>query len=374
MDNIYLDYNASTPIDSVVIEVMMPYFSKGFGNPSSSHWASTDVREAITNARSNVAGLIGCEPDEVVFTSGGSESNNHALKGVFTALKAKGNHIITTKIEHPAIINPCKFLESIGAEVSYIDVDQYGVVNIEQIEDEIKENTILISIMHANNEIGTIQPICEIANIAKKHNIIFHSDAAQSIGKVPVKVSELGVDLLSIAGHKFYAPKGIGALYIKRGTPIASFIHGAGHEAGRRAGTENTPLIVALGKASELANKNMVQIDSIQKLRNYFWEELKNLFGDDVVLNGKLEDILPNTLNVSFVGRVGADILAQVPQIAASTGSACHSGTVELSAVLKAMGISEHIGKGTIRFSLGKYTTKEEIVKAIQLLEKVMKK
>ncbi|MBM7570853.1 cysteine desulfurase family protein [Aquibacillus albus] len=369
MKKIYLDYNASTPISPEVFAAMEPYFMNQFGNPSSSHWASSEAKEAIYKARSQVARLIGCDSDEVIFTSGGSESNNQALKGLYEALRSKGNHVITSKIEHPAIISPCEYLESIGAKVSYVDVDQYGKVNPAQIEKEITESTILITVMHANNEVGTIQPIKDIGNIAKKHGIVFHTDAAQSMGKIPVNVNELGVDLLSIAGHKLYAPKGIGALYIRKGTPITSFIHGAGHEDGRRAGTENTPYIVGLGKACELAEKKLATQNKLAALRNYFWEQLKVIYGDSIVLNTELDDCLPNTLSVSFVGVEGEKILEKVPELAASTGSACHSGNVELSSVLKAMGVSEHVGKGAIRFSIGRYTTKEELEDALSLLK-----
>ncbi|WP_226037748.1 cysteine desulfurase family protein [Aquibacillus saliphilus] len=368
MENIYLDHNASTPIDQEVVNEMIPYFTNQFGNPSSGHWASQDAKEVIDNARGKVASLLGCHADEIVFTSGGSEANNHVLKGVYTSLKQKGNHIITTKIEHPAITAPCKYLESIGAEVSYLEVDSYGRVNPEQIKQEIKDTTILISVMHANNEVGTIQPIDEIGEIAKQYGILFHTDAAQSIGKITTNVDRMGVNLLSIAGHKLYAPKGIGALFIKRGTPISPLIHGAGHEQGRRAGTENTPYIVALGKACELATEYLSHSDSIRELRNHFWNELLKIYGEKVVLNTRLDYCLPNTLSVSFIGVEGAEILSKIPEIAASTGSACHSGNIELSSVLKAMGIKEHVGIGAIRFSLGRTTTKEEINRAIDII------
>jgi cysteine desulfurase len=317
-----------------------------------------------------VASLLQCKPDEIVFTSGGSESNNHAIKGVFFALKEKGNHIITTQIEHPAILTPCHFLEKLGAEVTYVGVDLYGRVDPDEIEKAITPKTILITVMHANNEVGTIQPIEEISKIARKHGIIFHTDAAQSVGKIETKVDELGVDLLSIAGHKIYAPKGVGALYIREGTPIESLIHGAGHESGRRAGTENVLLVVALGKACEIANK-YVNSKKIHGLRDRFWEKLQKTFGDDVVLNGHPTYRLPNTLNVSFVDKVGVDVLSQLDGVAASTGAACHSGSVELSPVLKAMGISPEVGMGAIRFSLGRPTTLQELNRVTQLLRRI---
>jgi cysteine desulfurase len=371
LKKIYLDYNASTPIAPEVAEAMRPFLAEHFGNPSTTHWAGKPAKEAYEKARQQVAALLGCSSSEIIFTSGGSESNNHALKGVFYALKGKGNHIITTQIEHPAVVNPCRFLQKQGAKVTYVGVAANGQLSPTDIEKTITAETIMISVMHANNETGVIQPLTEIAQIAKNHNIIFHSDAAQSVGKIAAKVDELGVDLLSVAGHKLYAPKGIGALYIRQGTPIEPLVHGAGHEGGRRAGTENILFAVGLGKACELALESQSDI-KVKSLRDYFWDELKNYFRDNVVLNGHPEERLPNTLNISFVGKIGQDILAKIPQLAASTGSACHAGVVELSAVLKAMKIDERVGQGTIRFSLGRYTTKAEIDLVIELLQKVL--
>lgn len=370
MERIYLDYNASSPIAPEVADAMKPFLTDYYGNPSTNHWAGKPAKEVNERARQQVATLLDCNLDEMIFTSGGSESNNHALKGVFFALKEQGNHIITTQIEHPAILNPCKFLEKLGAEVTYLGVDQYGQVSPSDIEQAITDKTILISVMHANNEVGTIQPIAEISRIAKKYNILVHTDAAQSVGKISTRVDDLGIDLLSVAGHKLYAPKGIGALYIRRGTQIEPFVHGAGHEGGRRAGTENIILTVGLGKACELALKSLPNTE-IRELRDYFWRQLKNYFEDHIVLNGHPEERLPNTLNVSFVGKVGQDILAKIPGLAASTGSACHAGTIELSPVLRAMKVDEQVGQGTIRFSLGRYTTKVEIDLALQRLKEV---
>lgn len=372
LNKIYLDYNASTPIAPEVLQEMQPYFQEFYGNPSSDHWAAHSVKEAIDLARSRVASLLGCHPDEVIFTSGGSESNNHALKGVYYALRERGNHIITTTVEHPSILNPCAFLERMGAEVTYVKVDARGRVSPDDIEQAINDRTILISVMHANNEVGTIQPIEEISEIAKKHHIVFHTDAAQSVGKIPVKVYKLGVDLLSIAGHKLYAPKGIGALYVRRKTPIEPYIHGGGQEFGMRAGTENVPYIVALGKAAELASQ-YPDSKKIRELRDYFWERLFSCYGNNIQLNGHPENGLPNTLNVSFIGMDGSEILKLLPEIAASTGSACHSGKTTISPVLRAMKISERIGRGAIRFSLGRYTTKQEIDQAMALLEERIK-
>lgn len=368
MQKIYLDYNASTPIAPEVAKAMKPFLTQHFGNPSSHHWAGAPAKEAVEHARGQVAGLLQCKRNEIVFTSGGSESNNHAIKGVFYALKEKGNHIITTQIEHPAVINPCRFLERCGAEVTYVGVDQSGRVDPEDIKKAVTPQTILITVMHANNEVGTIQPVEEISKIAKHHGILFHTDAAQSVGKVKTTVDDLGVDLLSIAGHKLYAPKGVGALYSREGTPIESLIHGAGHESGRRAGTENVLLIVGLGMACEIEKRHLDD-HKIQDLRDRFWEMLKKNFGNKIVLNGHPTHRLPNTLNVSFIGRVGAEILARLEGVAASTGAACHSGLVELSPVLKAMGIPPEIGMGAIRFSLGRMTTFPELERVIDLLK-----
>jgi cysteine desulfurase len=368
LKRIYLDFNASTPIDPEVAEVMIPFLSQHFGNPSSLHWAGIPAKEAVENARQQVAELLQCHSSEIVFTSGGSESNNHAIKGVFFALKNKGTHIITTQIEHPAVVNPCRFLEKLGAEVTFVPVGRYGRVDPDDIQKAITPRTILISVMHANNEVGTIQPIEEISKIAKGKGIVFHTDAAQSVGKIVTKVDHLGIDLLSIAGHKLYAPKGIGVLYIRKGTPIEPLIHGAGHESGRRAGTENVLLIVGLGKACDVA-KRYVGDDRICNMRDRFWKLLQDNFGEKVVLNVHPVHRLPNTLNVSFVGKAGGEILSQLDGVAASTGAACHSGSVELSPVLKAMGISSEVGMGAIRFSLGRTTTIQELERVIYLLK-----
>jgi cysteine desulfurase len=364
---IYLDYNASTPIAPEVAECMRQALEHPFGNPSSEHWAGRPAQEAVEKARGQVAGLLGCKPSEIVFTSGGSESNNYALKGIFFARRAHEVHIITTKIEHPAILNPCHFLERLGAKVTYLPVDGFGRVNPEDVRRSINSNTVLISVMHANNEVGTVQPLAEISQIAREHGILFHSDAAQSVGKIPTRVKEIGVDLLSIAGHKFYGPKGVGALYIREGVQLEPLIHGAGHESGRRAGTENVLLDVGLGAACALTEL-WIGMESVRQLRDLFWSQLQERFGDRVVLNGHPAERLPNTLNVSFVGKLGSKILAGMEGVAASTGSACHSGSVELSPVLKAMKIPPTIGMGAIRFSLGRTTTRDEIVDTASLL------
>ncbi len=361
MRHVYLDYNASTPIAPEVVEAMSGSLKAHFGNPSSSHWAGKPGRTAVTRAREQVAALLGVSPEEIVLTSGGSEANNYAIKGAFFALRWRGGHIITTRIEHPSVIQPCRFLEMLGAEVTYLPVDGTGMVDPDDIRKAITGQTILISVMHANNEVGTIQPIAEIARVAREHGVLFHTDAAQTVGKIGTRVDELGVDLLSIAGHKFHAPKGIGALYIRQGVTLESLIHGADHENGRRAGTENVLLDVGLGAACELAQGRIGRMAEVRRLRDLLWARLEGSFGDQVVLNGHPEHRLPNTLNVSFVGKVGAEILAQLPEVAASTGSACHAGSVELSPVLRAMEIPPEVGMGAIRFSLGLDTTAEEI-------------
>lgn len=364
---IYLDYNASTPIDPRVASVMSDALYGAFGNPSSQHWAGAPAHSVVETARKQVADLLGCSLSEIVFTSGGSESNNLALKGLYFAQQRPGAHIITTQVEHPAIVEPCRFLERLGAEITWLPVDRYGRVNPEHLRTAIRPDTILISIMHANNEVGTIQPIGELAAIAKEHSIPFHTDAAQSVGKVATKVGELDVDLLSIAGHKLYAPEGIGALYVRDGIELEPLIHGASHERGRRAGTESALLAAALGKACELAS-DLSGMRGTRALRDRLWAALIEAFGDRVVLNGHPEERLPNTLNVSFIVQIGAEILESMPEVAASTGSACHSGRVELSPVLEAMRISPEVGAGAIRFSLGRETTAEEIDTVIERL------
>lgn len=371
MEQIYLDYNASTPIAPEVKAVMQPYLEEYYGNPSALHFAGVQGKKAVEYARGQVAAMLNCSAQEIIFTSGGSESNNQVLKGVFQTYRQKGNHIITTKIEHPAILNPCKYLEKLGAEITYVKVDQFGRVNPEDIEKAITDQTILISVMHANNEVGTIQPIEEIGRIAQKHHVLFHTDASQSTGKVPLNVEQLHVDFLTIAGHKVYAPKGVGALYVREGIEIEPLIHGAGHESGRRAGTENVLLVVGLGQACELAQKNIGENERILRLREDFWHQLKELSPFNVSLNGHPEIRLPNTLSVNFENRIGQEILAALPQVAASTGSACHAGEVSLSPVLKAMGVNESAGMGAIRFSLGRYTTKQEIDAIVQLLKRL---
>ncbi len=364
---IYLDFNASTPICPEAVEAMRPYLADHYGNPSSLHWAGMPAKDAVEKARGQVAGLLGCDPTEVVFTSGGSESNNHAIKGVFFANRERGDHIITTAVEHPATINPCRFLEKLGAKVTILPVDRSGMVAPGDVKNAITQKTILITVMHANNEVGTIEPIPEIAAIAREAGIPFHTDAAQTVGKISADVEELGVDLLSVAGHKVYAPKGIGALYIREGTKIEPFVHGAGHEAGRRAGTENVLLAVALGAACDAAKK-WIGMPQALVLRDRFFECLKKIFGEKATLNGHATNRLPNTVNVNFVGRAGAEVLASLPGVAASTGSACHAGSVTLSPVLAAMRVPREEGMGAVRFSLGRTTTWGELEEVLDAL------
>jgi len=368
---VYLDHNASTPIDPTVTAAMRPFFKDAYGNPSSGHWAAVAAKEALDKARQQIADRLDCASEEVVFTSGGSEANNLAIKGAFLALRSKGQHIVTSVIEHPAVLGPCRFLETLGASVTYLPVDRYGRVDPNHFLCAITPRTILASIMHANNEVGTIQPIAELSRIAHEHGVLFHTDAAQTLGKVPVSVKQLGSDLLSIAGHKLYAPKGVGALFVRRGVTLEPLIHGAGHESGRRAGTESALLTIGLGAAGELA-ADLAPMQRVRELRDYFWRRLQQAFGDCIVLNGHPEHRLPNTLNVSFLRQSGAEILARMTNVAASTGSACHAGRIELSPVLKAMGVTEEVGNGAIRFSLGRATTNNDIETVLDRLTEVV--
>ncbi len=357
---IYLDYNASTAIDPRVAATMRPFLEGDFGNPSSTHRAGASARTVVDNARDQVAAFLGCALDEVVFTSGGSEANNLALKGVFFAHRGRRNHLITTAVEHPAILEPCRFLERLGARVTCLPVDRTGRIDTDDLRKAITPSTLLVSIMHANNEVGTIQPIEEASRITQQRGVLLHTDAAQSAGKIPIDVDRLGVDLLSLAGHKMYAPTGVGALYVRRGVHLEPLVHGAGHEGGRRAGTESALLVAAFGKAAELA-RDLNQMVQVRRLRDLLWELLRNALGEQIVLNGHPEHRLPNTLNVGFVGLVGSELLAAIDGVAASTGSACHAGNVELSPVLRAMGVSPEVGMGAIRLSLGRWTTETEI-------------
>ncbi|MEI6209260.1 MAG: cysteine desulfurase family protein [Desulfuromonadales bacterium] len=368
MPPIYLDYNATTPVDPLVVEKLLPYLHEHFGNPSSSHEYGREAKEAVELARIQLAALLGAEPSEIIFTSGGTEANNQALIATARAYSGCGKHIITTEIEHPAVLNPLLWLEDQGFSVSILPVDTYGKIDPAAVERAITPQTTLISVMHANNEVGTIQPLAEIGTIARRHGIIFHTDAAQSVGKILTRVDELQVDLLTVAGHKFYAPKGVGALYVRKGTAIESYLYGAAHESGRRAGTENVPYIVALGTAVELAqNRIATGLAETVSLRDQLQTRLQELI-DGVDLNGHPVERLPNTLNVSFAGLIGAELLVQTPEIAASTGAACHGGVSKLSGVLSAMGLSRERNLGAVRFSIGKWTTRVEIDRAAELV------
>lgn len=366
MRPIYLDYNATTPIDRRVADAMLPFIAEHYGNPSSSHWFGVNTRKAILKAREQVASLIGCDAQEIIFTSGGTESNNHAIRGYVNANAHKGNHIITSKIEHPAVIEVCKFLEKNGFEVTYLPVDRNGLVSVQDVKNAVKPNTILISIMHSNNEVGTIQPIKEIAEVANEHGICMHTDAAQSVGKVNINVNELNIDLLSIAGHKIYAPKGVGALYIKKDTKLEKFMFGAKQESGFRAGTENVIQIVGLGKACQLAKEDFSKnVTHFKRMRERLWNGLVDKI-PDIKLNGHPEKRLPNTLNISFLNMNEYFQLSLFLEIAASAGAACNDNTTSLSHVLQAMNVPIEYAKGTIRFSTGKFTTLKEIDEAVK--------
>ncbi len=365
---IYLDYNATTPVDPRVVEAMLPYLREYFGNPSSSHFYGTQARAGVDKAREQVAHLLGCEPDEIVFTGGGSESDNLAIKGVAEACRDRGNHIITSQIEHPAVLNTCRYLERHGFRVTYLPVNHEGLVNPADVAQAITPETILITLMHANNEVGTIQPIAAVSQIARKHGVLFHTDAAQSVGKIPTRIDDLGVDLLAVAGHKLYAPKGVGALYVRRGVSLEPLVHGAGHEHGLRAGTENTASIVGLGAACHIAEEILDETAQQRRvLRDRLFQGLLEQV-KTVQLNGHPTDRLPNTLNVSFVGVDSSLLLPAIPEIAVSTGSACHAGETEPSAVLLAMGVPREVALGAVRFSLGRWTTEEEIDRAVAIL------
>jgi cysteine desulfurase len=367
-ETIYLDYNATTPIAAEVAVAMRPFMEMEFGNPSSIHHYGIEARKAVETARAQVAELLGCSPDEIIFTSGGTESNNMALKGAAFANRAKGNHIITSMVEHPAVLEVCNYLEQTGFRVTYLPVDKYGLVSPADLEISISSDTILISIMHANNEVGTIQPVKELAAIAHKRGILFHTDAAQSIGKISTDVNVLGVDMLSLAGHKLYAPKGIGLLYIRAGVIIDKLMHGAAHERNLRAGTENVAGIVGLGKACEIAMRDL-------EINNLHFSECRNRLETRILqqlpdcrLNGHAALRLPNTLSISFVGLEAESILAELTGLAASAGAACHAPGETISGVLAAMKVPYEFARGTIRFSVGRGTTISEADKATEMI------
>ena len=365
---IYLDHNATTPIAPEVAEAMRPYWEEKYGNPSSGYTLGRLAKEALEDARGRVANLLGCRSEEIVFTSGGTESNNMVIKGVAHSLAEKGRHIITTAIEHPAITNPCLFLLYQGYDVTFLPVDSTGLVEPSAVRKAIRPTTVLISVMHANNETGTIQPISEIGALAKEAGVLFHTDAAQSVGKIPAHVSDLRVDFLSLAGHKLYAPKGVGALFLSNGLEIEPFMHGAGQESGRRAGTENVMFAAALGRACALAGDRMsADAERIRRLRDRLHSHLAEAI-PGLVLNGHPEARLPNTLNVSLPGVDGATLLDAVPEICASTGAACHDRSVTLSHVLAAMQVSKETGRGAVRLTLGRENSEAEIDAAARMI------
>jgi cysteine desulfurase len=369
---IYLDYNATTPIDPVVVEAMLPYLSEHFGNPSSSHSYGHVAHKAVDAARAQVAQLLGCAAKEITFTGGGSESDNLAIRGIALAYQDKGNHIITQITEHPGVLQTCHALERLhGFRVIYLPVDRSGRVSTEEVEAAIDEKTVLITIMYANNETGTLQPIAEIAKIARKHGVLFHTDAAQSVGKIPVEVEELGVDLLTVAGHKIYAPKGVGALYCRNDLKLESVIYGGGQEGGRRAGTESVAHIVALGTACLLAKEHLPESQvRLRSMRDKLQMLIEQYIPYNVHLNGHVTERLPNTLNISVDGVIGEEVLAITPEIASSTGSACHEDSTDPSPVLMAMGFSRERALGAMRLTLGRWSTEAEIERAAILLAK----
>lgn len=376
MKNVYMDYSATTPVKKEVLDAMLPYFSEHFGNPSSLYSIAQESKEALEKARGQVASLIGAKANEVFFTAGGSEADNWALEGVADALKDKGNHIITTKIEHHAILHTAEYLEKHGIDVTYLDVDAEGRVNPEDVEKAITDKTVLISIMMVNNEVGTIEPIKEIAEIAHNHGILFHTDAVQALGNVPIDVDNMSIDLMSMSGHKIYGPKGVGALYIRKGTKISNFIHGGAQEMKKRAGTENLAGIVGFGKAAELAKENLEShINRVSELRDYFISEVTSKIPDTIV-NGSMEHRHPGNANISFEYIEGESmlILLDMNGISVSTGSACSSKSLTPSHVLSAMGIPVERIHGTLRFTIGDPTTKEDIDYVIEKLVEIVQK
>ena len=377
MKRIYLDHNATTPLHPEVLEAMTPYLTNRFGNGSSIHAYGREARNAIDTAREQVADLIGAKsPSEIVFTSSGTEADNHAIKGLAELQRSRnaGHHIITSSVEHHAVLHTCQHLEKHGFDVTYVPVDRYGRIHIDALREAISEATILISIMHANNETGTVQPIAEVAEIAAAHDIPLHTDAVQSVGKLPLNVQELGISLLSLSGHKLYGPKGIGVLYIRRGTRLENLMHGGSHERNRRAGSENVPAIVGLGAAAQIAKtdreSNVEHLNRLtQKLRDGLHESLDGLYE-----NGHPQHCLPGTLNISFEFVEGESLILRLDMegICVSTGSACTSGSMEPSHVLAALGIQPQLAQGTVRFSLGRDNTEAEIDEVIHKVPKII--
>ncbi len=370
---IYLDYNGTTPHDPEVVQAMMPFLQTEFGNPSSSHWYGIKPKQAVEAARRQVADLLFCSSEEIIFTSGGTEANNHAILGVTRGRKAKGGHIITTAFEHPAVLEVCRYLENEGIETTCLPVDNQGMLEPAAVADAIRPDTMLITVMHANNEVGTIQPVADIAAIARRHGVLMHTDAAQSTGKVDVDVRGLGVDLLSVAGHKIYAPKGVGVLYVRKGVQLDKFCHGAGQENGWRAGTENVIEIVGLGKACEVASRDLEKnMAHMQQMRDRLQRGIMTRL-DDVRLNGHPEHRLPNTLSLAFKNLAANRIIEEIGlEVAVSAGAACHSDTITLSHVLTAMQVPPEWAMGTVRFSTGRFTTLREIDRTVAVVEKAV--
>ncbi len=376
MNTVYLDNSATTKVDDEVLKVMLPYFSQNYGNASSIYSIGRENRKAIEDAREKVAKILNCNSNEVYFTAGGSESDNTAIKGIAYANKNKGNHIITSKIEHPAVLETCKKLEKDGFEVSYISVDENGILNLEELKDSIRPTTILISVMFANNEIGTIQPIKEIGEIAKEKGIYFHTDAVQAVGNIKIDVEKLNIDSLSLSAHKFYGPKGIGALYVRKNVPFVKFIDGGHQERNKRAGTENVAGIVGLGKAIELAYKDLDEHnEKIKKLRDYYVEQVEKRI-PYIKVNGDRNKRLPGNSNISFRFIEGESLLLNLDLkgICASSGSACTSGSLDPSHVLLAIGLPHEIAHGSLRVSIGKYNTKEEIDYVVDSLVEIVER
>ena len=363
MNNIYLDHNATTPVHDEVFEAMIPFLKERWGNPSSIHWAGRNEKTAMTEAREKVAEFLNCTPAEIIFTSSGTEGDNHAIKGIAYSKRKKGNHIITTTVEHPAILNTCKFMEKQGFEVTYLGVDEMGLIDLKELEEAITEKTILITIMYANNETGVIFPVKEIAALAKSKKVTFHTDAVQAAGKLELDVKDLGVDLLTVSGHKLYGPKGVGALFVKRGVRLTPLIHGGHHERNRRGGTENVAGIVGFAKACEVAMRDMDEERAhLKKLRDRLEDGLLETV-PYTKLNGDKEHRIPNTTNISFEFIEGEGLLLSLDMlgVATSSGSACTSGSLEPSHVLLAMGLSHEMSHGSVRFSLGRSNTEADI-------------
>lgn len=376
MENVYLDNSATTKMDERVLEEMLPYLKEDYGNASSLYSLGRKSKKAIEDSREKVATILNCRPDEIYFTSGGSESDNTAIKGIARANRKKGNHIITSKIEHLAVLDTCKELEKEGFDVTYLDVDSKGKVNIEELKKAIRKDTILISIMYANNEIGTIQDISEIGRIARENNVYFHTDAVQAVGNLDIDVQAQNIDSLSLSGHKFYGPKGIGVLYVRKNVKFNKFIAGGHQERNKRAGTENVANIVGLSKALEISyNELKEHREKILYLRNYYEEKVKKNI-DNIIINGDEKNRLPGNSNISFIGVNGQDLLLNLDMIGicVSSGSACTSGSIDASHVLIALGVKEEVAKSSIRVSIGKYNTKEEIDYLVENLIEIVKR